>query len=217
MAERRLHVSPSLAEGPEILISRQHLRRLVHLREVERIVQLTRVGLSERIFLCMNIIVVRASRRRETCMQLRTDLFHLLHRDVVRQQAVQLIGQLSPVDTLLRLETRFRIEVGHHHPGVYPRIRSAGTRHAHSLPQQRRQRLLKPCLHRVAVGLYLPPVIPCPVVTESDKIPLHRIYYSESGCKNNKKIRLFKEKKVKMTQIRKNALPLQRRWRSPPL
>ena len=79
------------------------------------------------------------------------------------------------------------------------------------------QRLLKPCLHRVAVGLYLPPVIPCPVVTESDKIPLHRIYYSESGCKNNKKIRLFKEKKVKMTQIRKNALPLQRRWRSPPL
>ena len=76
--------------------------------------------------------------------------FYLLHGNVLRQQLVQLIGQLLPVDVAAG------VEVSHHHRGMHAGISAAGPRQLHVGTQDERQGALQLALHRDAVWLHLP-------------------------------------------------------------
>ena len=112
----------------------------------------------------MKIITVHTTGSRETCMKVVCHTFHLRHRNVARQQLVQLIGQLRAVN-LCR-----EIEMSHHHAGMYASIRPPCSCHNYFLTEQKGKSPLQLCLHGVPVGLYLPPMIAAPIVTECNKI-----------------------------------------------
>ncbi len=105
-------------------------------------------------------------------MHIVADGFYLADANVLRQQAIQLMGQI--VNTHGKLPD---IEVSSHLTGMHTCISTTSTHHIDLLAQQQRQTALQLLLHRDAIGLNLPAVIARSVVTEPDKI-------SHSGCKS---------------------------------
>lgn len=111
--------------------------------------------------------MVRARDSAETGVHIRRNSHHTAHADVLRQQTVELIGQLLAVNGLRS------IPVGGHHARMYARVGTARAHHLHILAQECGERALQLGLYRITVGLHLPPMIACAVVAEKNKITLH--------------------------------------------
>ena len=163
-AQSGLHVGMRLTESAEVLIIFEYGSRIIHQLEVKRIVQLARVCLKEWRLTRMYIIMVRAQRCREAGMHPVFHLLSLLNGNILWKKFVQLISQL------LCIKLALIVEMSHHHASMHTCIRPAGSCHTDLLPKQKREATLQFCLHRDAVGLYLPAMIACAIVAQGDEI-----------------------------------------------
>ena len=103
-------------------------------------------------------------------MEIVAHLTHLLNGNILWQEPVQLVGEISSIH-----RQGLHIEVGNHHTGMDTGIGTASTRHGNILSQNRGESPLQLLLHGTAVGLYLPSVIASAVITEGDE-ESHSLY-----------------------------------------
>ena len=131
-----LHVRMQLAEAGEVGIVEQRTGRLVHPVEVGALEKSATILPVKRILGRRNVILVHARGGIKAGMCFGLHRPQAVHRDIRRQQAVQLVGHENFVQRTVG------IKMGHHERSMYPRIRTPGPHYADLAAQQRRQRPL---------------------------------------------------------------------------
>ena len=164
MAKCGLHVAASLAESAEVLVLAKETPCLVHQVEIKMIVHLLRIATGKGILVGVYIIMICTRTSRETSVHVWCNLMDTAYADVVRQQTIKFHSER------VRLEVGIRIEMGSHRAGMNTSIGASGPRHTNGLAQKQREATLQFALHRDAIGLYLPPMIPFAIVAKPNEI-----------------------------------------------
>ena len=163
-----------LAEAGEVGIVEQRPGRLVHPFEVGALEKSATILPVKRILGRRNVILVHARGGIKAGMRFGLHRPQAIHRDIRRQQAVQLVGHENFVQRTVG------IKMGHHERSMYPRIRTPGPHYADLAAQQRRQRPFEALLYAHSVGLHLPAVVGRAVVSQINEISLHPIIFWEA-------------------------------------
>ena len=99
-----------------------------------------------------------------------------VNSDVIGQDAIQSVHQIITSRLLHALSRRrrwkrfFRIKVRYHHRSMNAGICATGTRDCRLMTKQYGKGVLECLLHALSIGLYLPSVVGCAVVTKLDEV-----------------------------------------------
>lgn len=160
----RLHIGMQLAETGEIGIIKQSMGRLIHLPEIRLTEKPPCILTIERFFPSSYIIFISTISSIKASVRIIPHPFYSIHGNIGRKQTVQLIGYLLPIQFF------FKVKMRHHKPGMHTGIRTSCSHHLYLFSQESRKRTHQRFLHTHTVGLDLPAMIICSVVSQIYKV-----------------------------------------------